>query len=423
MNERSSSRLRLLAVSAPDTADSVEGAATPVTRPEAEEHRARTRLLPMSALLVPMSTLLAWRNLAHEMLRLVVTVVGIVFAVVLMSVLLSLLFGFASTTAGLIDHADADLWICARGTRNVDQAVDIPARWRHKALEHPDVIEAEKYITHFALLRRPDGGSESIILVGFNVDGRLGAPWNLVDGMVEDLKRPDAIIVDELYKEKLGITRVNQLIEINGHRARVVGFTRGVRTFVQSPYVFASFETAKRLGLMGEDLTTYVLLKLRPGIDVNGAKHWLRQRMPAAAVYDRAEFALSTQSYWLFATGAGMALILAAALGLIVGGVSAAQTLYASAMDHLPEYATLRAMGAPTGYLNGIIIKQALMTALLGYAIGISLTLVVVHASRDANTAMLLPWQVAIGLGLVTIVMRVLARPRTYPQVLTVNPA
>ena len=83
--------------------------------------------------ILSVSTLLGWRNLAHERLRLIVTVVGIVFAVLLMSLLLSLLLGFATTTAGLIDHANADLWICARGTRNVDQAVEIPARWRYKA--------------------------------------------------------------------------------------------------------------------------------------------------------------------------------------------------------------------------------------------------------------------------------------------------
>lgn len=165
-----------------------------------------------------------------------------------------------------------------------------------------------------------------------------------------------------------------------------------------------------------------MLLKLRPNADVNRVKQWLRKRMPAAAVYDRAEFARSTQWYWLLATGAGMALIFAAVLGLIIGVVITAQTLYASAMDHLPEYATLRAMGAPSGYLNAIIIKQALMTAIFGYAIGISLSLAVVQASRDANTAMLLPWQVAIGLGFVTMVMCVLAGMVAIRRVLAVNP-
>jgi len=372
--------------------------------------------------ILSVSTLLGWRNLAHERLRLIVTVVGIVFAVLLMSLLLSLLLGFATTTAGLIDHANADLWICARGTRNVDQAVEIPARWRYKAFENPDVIEAENYIVRFALLRRPDGGSESIILIGLNVDSGLGAPWNLVQGSVWDLKRPDAIIVDQLYKEKLGITQAGQVVEVNGHRARVVGFTHRVRTFVQSPYVFASFNTAGALGLLDGNTTTYVLVKLRPNADVNRVKQWLQKRMPAAAIYDRAEFARSTQWYWLLATGAGMALIFAAVLGLIIGVVITAQTLYASAMDHLPEYATLRAMGAPSGYLNAIIIKQALMTAIFGYAIGISLSLAVVQASRDANTAMLLPWQVAIGLGFVTMVMCVLAGMVAIRRVLAVNP-
>src|ERR1700730_833332 len=111
-----------------------------------------------------MSTLLAWRNLAHDRSRLGVVILGVAFAVLLMAVQLSLLFGFADTAAGLVSHSGADLWICGRGTKNVDQAVEIPARRRFEAMEIPGVAWADKYIVHFAVLRCPDGGTESIVL-------------------------------------------------------------------------------------------------------------------------------------------------------------------------------------------------------------------------------------------------------------------
>lgn len=141
--------------------------------------------------------LLAWRNLAHDRVRLIVASVGIVFAVVLMAIQISLLVGFAHTAAGLIDHADVDLWISARGTKNIDQAVEIPQRWRYKALQVPGVASADNYITHFALLRRPDGGSESVVLVGYDIDRAVGGPWDLVEGSTADLKRQGGIIVDD----------------------------------------------------------------------------------------------------------------------------------------------------------------------------------------------------------------------------------
>jgi putative ABC transport system permease protein len=121
-----------------------------------------------------MSTLLAWRNLAHDRSRLGVVILGVAFAVLLMAVQLSLLFGFADTAAGLVSHSGADLWICGRGTKNVDQAVEIPARRRFEAMEIPGVAWADKYIVYFAVLRRPDGGTESIVLVGYNVSRGLG---------------------------------------------------------------------------------------------------------------------------------------------------------------------------------------------------------------------------------------------------------
>jgi putative ABC transport system permease protein len=335
---------------------------------------------------------------------------------------ISLLAGFASTAAGLINHADVDLWVSARGTKNVDQAVEIPRRWRFRALELPGVATADNYITHFALLRRPDGGSESIVLVGYNVEDGVGAPWNLVEGSTADLKRQDGIIVDELYKQKLGIDHLGQVIEINGQRTRVVGFTRGIRTFVQSPYVFASFNTARRLGGLTPDTTKYVLIKTKPDVPPDIVRAQLSAALSAATIFDSASFALSTQVYWLFSTGAGMNLVLSALLGLVIGIVIAGQTLYASAMDHLPDYATLRAMGAHTSYLNRIIIKQALTNATVGYAIGISLASLLIWLFRDGQMAMRLSWQIVLGLGALTITMCTLAGLAALRRVIKVNP-
>ena len=369
-----------------------------------------------------MATVLAWTNLAHDRVRLAIAVVGVAFAVLLMAVQLSLLFGFAQTAAGLVSHSGADLWIAGRGTKDVDQAVDIPARRRYEALAVPGVRSADKYIVHFSLFRRPDGGTEYILLVGYTVDHGVGAPWNLVEGSLEDLKRPDAIIIDDLYKEKLGVTHLGQVVEINNHRARVVGITHGIRTFVQSPYIFASFETAQHLGDIAKDATKYVLVTLEPGADPAQVKSALRDRMSTVDVFDNDEFAFNTQSYWLLSTGAGVDLILAALLGVVIGVVITAQTLYASAADHLPEYATLRAMGAADGFLRGIIMRQAFMNAVLGYAVGISIALLIVYLAGDGVAALVLPWQLILTLGVVTVAMCTLSGVVAIRRVLTANP-
>ncbi|WP_386068132.1 ABC transporter permease [Tahibacter sp. UC22_41] len=192
------------------------------------------------------TSLLAWRNLSHDRARFVVTLVGVLFAVLLMGVELGLLLGFARTTSGLVDHTDADLWITPAGTTNVDIAGRLDERRRFEALAVSGVAQVDQLMMQFAFWRKPDGGTESVSIVGFNLATGQGRPWNLVEGTIEDLQQDDAVIIDRLYAAKLGVTALGQTVEINNRRARVVGYTAGIRTFTQSPYVFTTHRNAQR---------------------------------------------------------------------------------------------------------------------------------------------------------------------------------
>jgi putative ABC transport system permease protein len=173
---------------------------------------------------------LARRNLLHDKVRLAVTLTGIVFAVVLIVVELGLFVGFTVTTSSIIDKSNVDLWIVSRRTPYIEQGNAFSERKFYQVLGTAGVASAEKYIVHWAQWKTPQGAQESVQVVGFNTHTRLGGPWNLVAGRLEDLRTPDAIIMDELYKEKLGVTRIGDICELAGRRARVVGFTRGIRS-------------------------------------------------------------------------------------------------------------------------------------------------------------------------------------------------
>ena len=301
---------------------------------------------------------LAWRNLVHDKVRLGVTLTGIVFAVVLIVVELGLFVGFTTTTSGLIDQSRADLWITAARVGYVEVGVPFSERKLYTVLKTPGVSQATKYIARFSQWKRPDGRQESVQVVGFDPDQELGAPWNVVAGDRELLKEADNVIIDELYMDKLGVTAVNQVVEINGRRARIVGFTRGIRSFTTSPYVFASFKSAQRYANLNTDQTMFMLVKASDGASVEEVRRALAAQLPDSDVHTAAEFSSMTRQYWMFTTGAGIAVLLAAALGLVVGVVVVAQTIYATTMDHLKEYGTLKAMGATNGYLYRVIIGK-----------------------------------------------------------------
>jgi putative ABC transport system permease protein len=373
--------------------------------PHATPDRPAPTVRWLADLRMPGTSLLAWRNLAHDRARFIVTLIGIVFSVVLMGVQMGLLVGFAQTASGVVDHADTDLWVTAEGTTNVDIAAGIATRRRHQALAVPGVASADDYMVQFAFWKKPSGGNESVIMIGYNLATGRGAPWALAEGRLEDLQMDGAVIIDRLYMEKLGVTHLGQTIEINNRRARVVGFTDGIRTFTQSPYVFTSHKNAQHFTLFSPQTTTFLLIKTAPDADREQVRLAVQQRLGDVEVWHKSDFARQTQEYWLITTGAGSALLLAASLGLVVGIVIVGQTLYASTVDRLPEYATLRAMGAPNRYLYSVILKQATISAVLGFGAGIAVTLFMVAASSRGNIAIFMPWWLAFVLAFTTALM------------------
>lgn len=366
--------------------------------------------------------ILAWRNLAHDKIRFLVTLVGIVFSVTLMAVQSGLLTGFVVTITSVVVNTQADVWVVGRGVRSVDLPTNMPERRRFQVMSIDGVAEAHPFMHVFSLMKRPDGGTESVVVVGFDTATGIGAPWAMVEGDPADLLAPDTIVIDRLYKAKLGVTHVGQTIEINGRRARVAGFTDGVRTFTQSPHVFTDIKNARHFAAYGEDRLNYVLVKVAPGHTPEAVRDAIRAKIPEIDAHTRAEFAKRSALYWLINTGAGFSLIISAVLGLIVGIVVTAQTLYATTMDRLPEYATMRAMGAPASYLYGIILRQAAIAATSGFGLGISIALFLVEGAKQGSAAILMPGWLAASLGAATLLMCALAAVISIRRVMKIDP-
>lgn len=366
---------------------------------------------------------LARRNLFHDKVRLTVTLTGVIFAVVLITVQLGLFIGFATTTSNISDHSGADLWIAAKGWRNFDQPAPFSERKFYQALAVPGVAAAEKYIVQFSRWKRTDGGEEGVGIVGFNIASGVGGPWIITQGSLADLQTPDTVMIDEQYLKKLGVTHIGQTVEMNNHRARVVGFTRDIRSFTTNPRVFTAFKNAQNYARLNEDQTSYILIKAAEGADLQQLKRDLLGRIEDIEVYTTAEFSRKTQIYWMFNTGAGVGILIAAAMGLIVGVVIVAQTIYATTIDHIREFGTLKAMGASNGYIYQVIIKQAAIAATIGYVLGMAVSLFVVNLSKNGGAAIKLPFEMGVVMFFLTFLMCIGASIVSINKVTRIDPA
>ena len=373
--------------------------------------------------IVKMAAKLAYRNLFHDRLSLTVTLTGIVFAVVLIAIQCGLYLGVERMIAAMLDQVEADLWIVPLGTKSFDDPTFLIGHEKYAVLSTPGVESVEELVVAFANWHKPKGGITAVLLIGSDhMNGSL-KPWNIVDGSINDLRAPSSIAVDDTYFADLGVNKIGDVAEINDTRVKVAAVTHGIRSFTTLPYIFMSVALARSLTGATVNQATYVLVRLAPGADVEKVRAALTARLKDREVMEQAEFRQRSVDYWMFQTGAGASLISGALLGLIVGIVIVAQTLYASTKDHLPEFATLRALGASAGYINKVILIQALLSAVIGYGVGMSVTLRVVRAAKDTTMPVIMTPGLAVVLFVLTIGMCALAAVSAIFKVTRIDPA
>ena len=366
---------------------------------------------------------LAMRNLFYDKVSLAVTIVGILFSVVLVSVQLGIYAGTSRIITSVIDHADGEIWIAAYGTKSIEESGTLTGNERHTALATPGVARVYPIVSTFSSWKKPDGARQLCVVVGTEVSDSGLTPWNIVGGGLEELKLPDAVAIDETYFKYLGINGIGSTAEINGQRVRVTTLTHGIRSFTTTPYIFTTLKQGRKLQGMPPGSANFYLVKLAEGADVSTVQADLKKRMPDLDVVTKAEFKNRSLRHWLFGTGAGIALIGGAILGTLVGTVIVAQTLYSSTKDHLNEFATLRALGSSSGYIHRVILAQAGLSAVLGYVLGMTLALGIVALSANTELPIIMTPSLAVGLFALTVSMCAISAVSAIIKVTRIDPA
>ncbi|MFT5511126.1 MAG: putative ABC transport system permease protein [Hyphomicrobiaceae bacterium] len=366
---------------------------------------------------------LALRNLFHDRIRLGVTLVGILFAVVLVAVQLGLYAGTSKMIISMVHQAKGELWIVPYGADSFEGSGVLTGSERHAALSTPGVARAIPIVASFSKWQRPQGGEQLCVIVGVDAaDGGL-VPWNIVAGSTEALKLPDAVAIDRTYYKDLGVTGLNSTAEVRGSRVRVTALTHGIRSFTTTPYIFTTLNRGRSILKLPPDAATFYLIQLQEGADQGVVQAALAKRLPDVEVITKAEMKRRSIAHWLFGTGAGAALIGGAILGVLVGTVIVAQTLYSSTKDHLNEFATLRALGSSSGYIHKVILAQAALSAILGYVLGMSIAMTVVAISVDTSFPIIMTPQLAFGLFVLTLVMCAASATGAIMKVMKLDPA
>jgi putative ABC transport system permease protein len=366
---------------------------------------------------------LASRNLLHDRLRFIATLVGIVFSVVLVMVQMGLFLGFGHMVTTMIDHASADFWVVPKGAKCFEDPSLLDIKLRNRVAAVPGVASVIPLVIGFSDWRLESGEMTPVFIVGTDLrDGGL-EPWNVVEGDVQPLSQGANVAVDRSYFDRLGVSGIGGTAEIRGRRVKVVALTDGIRSFTTTPYVFVDLKNARTYTGTPPDRAGDLLVRLNPGADRDKVMEAIRGQVGDAEVLSADQFRSRSRSFWLFGTGAGAALFAGALLGVIVGTVIVAQTLYSSTKDHLNEFATLRAMGSSNSYIYNVIIYQALINAVIGFCVAAAIGALVVQMTAKSALPIVITPQLVAALFILTVVMCVISAIGAIVRVVRIDPA
>ena len=318
---------------------------------------------------------LSWMLLTRQPVRLFVALAGISFAGILMFMQLGFRDGLFDASVTVHRLFDADLVLISPRSASSVRMAGFPRRRLIQTLADPSVEGVTPVHWGLMLWRNPETRrNRAILALGFNPDD----PFFLDPGLAEQtgvLKQKGRILFDRLSRPEFGPIadwyNDGKVVEteIAGNRVRVEGLVSLGTSFGADGNLLTSTETF--LDLMPQKSPGGIevgLIRLQPGTDPDLAVERLQQRLPDdVTVLTKQGFIDFEQNYWKSSTSIGFIFTLGAAMGFVVGCVIVYQVLYTDVSDHLPEYATLMAMGYRLSHLLGVVMREGFYLAALGY--------------------------------------------------------
>jgi putative ABC transport system permease protein len=318
---------------------------------------------------------LAWLLLSRQPVRLLIALAGISFAGILMFMQLGFRDGLFDASVTIHRLFKADLVLMSPRSMSSISMSGFPERRLIQSIADDAVESITPVHWNFVLWRNPETRqTRSILALGFEPDDGL-----FINPMVAEqshlLRQKGRVLFDELSRPEFGpvAERFNAgdivETEVAGQRVRVAGLVRLGPSFGADGNLITSRETFRSLlPNIPRGSIELGLVRLMPGSDPELVAKRMQGQLPGdVKVFTKQQFIEFEKDYWRSSTAIGFIFTLGAAMGFVVGCVIVYQILYGDVSDHLPEYATLMAMGYRLGDLLGVVAREGLLLAIIGY--------------------------------------------------------
>ena len=360
-------------------------------------------------------------------------IMGLTFASLLITQQAGIFVGLMSRTYGAItDATGPDIWVMESNVQFIDDVKPMAGTELFRIRGVDGVQWAMPMYRGLIKARLDNGNYQSCIITGVDDATLIGGPATMVQGKLTDLRRADGIIVNDVgaagmlaRTDKNGKTvplKVGDSLELNDHRAVVVGICKVARTFNSQPVVYTTYNRATTFAPQERKLLSFVLVKAAPGQDVQELCNRIKKATGMAA-YSQRQFIDKTYQYFMDHTGIPVNFGISVVLGFLVGTAIAGQTFYQFTLENLRHFGALKAMGAGNRMVLKMIGVQAVLVGAIGYGLGVGIASLFGYLTRNTELSFRLPWWLMFGSAGAIIAICAIASMFSVWKVLKLEPA
>jgi len=338
--------------------------------------------------------------LFRDRAKYVMLVGGLTFCSLLMTQQTSVFCGIMLWTTATVRNIDAKIWVFDAKVEQVNEVIPLREIEVTRVRSVPGVEWAVPLYLGIEQARLGDGSFQNVQLTGLDTATFVGRPMEILKGRIEDLRLPDAVIIDQVgvekYRKKGIHIDIGTSFEINDKRAEVVAICHENRSFLAQPYVFTTYDRALQFAKPQRKMLSCILVEPKPGVPPRELAARI-SAVPGLRAFERDDLFWATVRWYIKNTGIPISFGTVVIMGMIVGIAIAGQTFYLFILDNLRYLAALKAMGARMPILTAMVFLQSFSVGFVGFGIGVGLTtLFGLKVLKLETPPFFMPWQVPV---------------------------
>lgn len=316
---------------------------------------------------------LMYRDLIHGKGKFLLILIGLSFSMFLVQYSAGMFNGVLVQSTDAFDRFEFDVWVLTEDADNFFEGDQINDSTYEIIKSMSDVDDAERLIFANANFETEDYVAD-VTLIGYELNSERIEPWDIIKGDVDDLDDKNTVIVDESIKNNFPDLKIGDDVQIGEAKMEIVGFCKNAR-FMFTPYAWTSIETAQNAAPYFGNWSNMIGVELESGYDIDDLEDDIDDLIDLGLIEDlevftKQELKENTHTMIINEGGLGGAIFTLVGLGFFVAMIIITVVMYQSIQEKIPEFGTLKAIGASKGFINKMLLGQVFIYITLSFVMG-----------------------------------------------------